>query len=188
MKTPRTTDALNVSTGICRDSLWCLFWGKTAVAQASLELLGSTAWPWTHDLSQGLGCRPPPSPCPDAVLKYRTHQLALPRSQTTSLAFFKAQLFITGTHSIKELRKTFLVSHSKAVRPSVHTSILSPHDLCALQHHASALRSAGLLIRSPKYAVIVFNLLLRKFCSISTCPPGPANDATWSTSAFLGRK
>lgn len=54
-------------------------------------------------------------------------------------------------------------------------------SLCALQHHTSSemvFESAGLLIRSPKYAVIVFNFLLRKFCSISTCPPSPAKDAT----------
>lgn len=27
---------------------------------------------------------------------------------------------------------------------------------------------------------MVFNFLFRKFCSISTCPPGPARDATWN--------
>lgn len=32
-------------------------------------------------------------------------------------------------------------------------------------------------IRLPKYAVIVFSLLLRKFCSTSTFPPGPAREA-----------
>lgn len=35
------------------------------------------------------------------------------------------------------------------------------------------------LIKLPKYAVMVFSFLFRKFCSTSTFPPGPARDAIY---------
>lgn len=131
MKTPTTTYALNVSTGICLDSLWCLFWGKTAcspgqpwiVMQHSMAL---NSWSFSR-----AGMQAPTITLSWCCFKVQnTDQLTLPRSQTTSLAFFKAQLFITCTHSIKELRKIFLVSPTRRLSVSPYIHPLSSWSLC----------------------------------------------------------